>query len=64
MDGVTKLSENLGKEAAVDGKETSVILMGFSVLQQITGDIMKPKKSSFETISESQEDKCRQIEMD
>ena len=64
MDGVTKLSENLGKEAAVDGKETSVIFMGSSVPQQITEDNMKPKKSSFETISESQEDKCRQIEMD
>ena len=64
VDGVIKLSENLGREAAVDGKETSVIFMGSSVPQQITEDNMKPKKSSFETISESQEDKYHKIEMD
>ena len=52
MDGVIKLSENLGREAAVDGKETSVIFCGIYSSPQITEDIMKPKKGSFETRSE------------
>ena len=34
VDGVIKLSENLGREAAVDGKETSVIFVESSVLHR------------------------------